>query len=105
MCGIAGFVLRRSEQDEARLRELASRMADTLVHRGPDSDGFYEQPGVIGLAMRRLSIIDVAGGTQPISNKIMSSNMTVKRASSLVFMIDSTDINVAHNIRIICILT
>lgn len=43
-------------------------MNTTLVHRGPDSDGFFvKQP--IGLAMRRLAIIDVAGGDQPIANE------------------------------------
>ena len=43
-------------------------MADTLRHRGPDSDGFHLDRG-IGLAARRLAIIDVAGGDQPIANE------------------------------------
>lgn len=43
-------------------------MNDKIIHRGPDSDGYY-LAGNVGLAMRRLSIIDVAGGHQPVSNE------------------------------------
>jgi asparagine synthase (glutamine-hydrolysing) len=43
-------------------------MSDAIVHRGPDDDGHYSAPG-IGLAFRRLSIIDLAGGHQPLSNE------------------------------------
>ena len=43
-------------------------MCDAIAHRGPDSDGFFQAPGV-ALGMRRLSVIDVAGGRQPISNE------------------------------------
>src|SRR2546425_6554940 len=43
-------------------------MADTLNHRGPDDEGFYCGPG-IGLGFRRLSIIDLSGGHQPLSNE------------------------------------
>src|SRR5204863_6822020 len=43
-------------------------MTDVIVHRGPDDSGMYTSPG-IGLSMRRLSIIDVEGGHQPISNE------------------------------------
>ena len=43
-------------------------MAATMVHRGPDDEGYHRAPGV-GLAMRRLSIIDVEGGHQPIANE------------------------------------
>ncbi|MGI8820265.1 MAG: asparagine synthase (glutamine-hydrolyzing) [Chthoniobacterales bacterium] len=65
MCGIAGYVgLGNSAEPSARLR----RMADALRHRGPDDDGFFEAPGV-GLAMRRLSIVDLAGSRQPIANE------------------------------------
>jgi len=60
MCGIAGFYLR--EKDSAgNLR----RMAGTLAHRGPDGEGFFEEEGV-GLGHRRLSIIDLETGGQPI---------------------------------------
>lgn len=44
---------------------VLTAMADSLVHRGPDSDGFFAEPG-IGLAFRRLSVIDLEGGDQPI---------------------------------------
>jgi asparagine synthase (glutamine-hydrolysing) len=61
MCGITGFA---GNGDHA----LLSRMCASIQHRGPDEDGFYEAPG-IALAMRRLSIIDLKGGTQPIFNE------------------------------------
>lgn len=61
MCGIVGFV---GDHDLKTLQE----MNQTLVHRGPDDQGFYLMPGV-GLAMRRLSIIDVTTGHQPIANE------------------------------------
>lgn len=65
MCGIAGFVSTNRATDRAPLlRELAN----ALRHRGPDDDGFFTAPGV-GLAMRRLSIVDVPCGHQPIANE------------------------------------
>ena len=66
MCGIAGiFDCRgRGEPDRGLLR----RMTGLLAHRGPDGDGFYHAPGV-GLGHRRLAIIDLAGGAQPIFNE------------------------------------
>jgi asparagine synthase (glutamine-hydrolysing) len=65
MCGICGL----SYSDE-RLgdREVLQDMSDAIRHRGPDSDGYYVAKGV-GLAIRRLAIIDVMGGDQPISNE------------------------------------
>ncbi len=65
MCGIAGFVNR---DGEAADRELLARMTATIAHRGPDGDGFYCE-GPAGLGHRRLSIIDVDGGSQPMSNE------------------------------------
>jgi asparagine synthase (glutamine-hydrolysing) len=62
MCGIAGFA-----GWEAEAAELA-RMCDAIRHRGPDDEGLRAVSGV-GLGMRRLSIIDVAGGHQPIANE------------------------------------
>jgi asparagine synthase (glutamine-hydrolysing) len=66
MCGIAGVVEsnRDARVDEAILRRMCAAMA----HRGPDDEGVYTQ-GRVGLGMRRLSIIDVAAGHQPISNE------------------------------------
>lgn len=65
MCGIAGFV--GGQGDEARAEEVR-RMCRTIVHRGPDDEGIYAR-GPAGLGMRRLSIIDVSGGRQPIHNE------------------------------------
>src|SRR6476660_180899 len=66
MCGICGIF----EPDNKTVidRALVKRMADTISHRGPDDEGFYCGPG-IGLGHRRLSIIDLAGGHQPLSNE------------------------------------
>jgi len=63
MCGICGF-FSNSNLDFA----LLTGMTDTIIHRGPDDDGFYMN-GKVGLGMRRLSIIDVMGGKQPIFNE------------------------------------
>ena len=64
MCGICGLASRTGAADPGRLRAMSS----TLVHRGPDSDGELID-GPVGLAARRLSIIDLAGGDQPIANE------------------------------------
>ncbi|HEX3280226.1 MAG TPA: asparagine synthase (glutamine-hydrolyzing), partial [Pyrinomonadaceae bacterium] len=53
-------------------RALLARMCAAIRHRGPDDDGFYFN-GAVGLGMRRLSIIDVAGGAQPIHNRDKSA--------------------------------
>jgi len=66
MCGIAGLVA--PERPPSHIRPVAQRMTDALVHRGPDDEGFFVGDAV-GLGMRRLSIIDVAGGQQPIGNE------------------------------------
>jgi len=66
MCGIAGIV---SKDRGARIDGATIRaMCDAIVHRGPDDEGIYAQ-GPVGLGMRRLSIIDLAGGHQPIFNE------------------------------------
>ena len=68
MCGIAG-ILALDERASVDRRVLEAMNA-TLVHRGPDSAGVYEEEeGRVGLAIRRLAIIDVAGGDQPITNE------------------------------------
>ncbi len=63
MCGIAGIV--ELEGDGAPDRDVLERMARVLVHRGPDDEGFAVL-GCAGLAHRRLSIIDLSGGHQPM---------------------------------------
>lgn len=65
MCGIAGIV--SLDGRPVALHELRS-MCAALFHRGPDDEGFYLSPGV-GLGMRRLSIIDLVTGHQPVSNE------------------------------------
>ena len=65
MCGIAGFV---GKYDERASVEDVRRMTDTIVHRGPDGEGIAAH-GKVGLGMRRLSIIDLSGGSQPIYNE------------------------------------
>lgn len=66
MCGIAGLLY----SDAARPvdRGTLRAMGDAIAHRGPDAEGFWDEPGV-GLVHRRLSIIDLAGGDQPIGNE------------------------------------
>jgi asparagine synthase (glutamine-hydrolysing) len=66
MCGIAGILEfgRDSRADASALREMCRVMA----HRGPDDDGFFSD-GPAGVGMRRLSIVDLATGHQPISNE------------------------------------
>lgn len=66
MCGITG-IFEFHRRDEIS-RDLIHRMNETIVHRGPDDEGIYVGPG-IGLGFRRLSIIDLSGGHQPISNE------------------------------------
>lgn len=63
MCGITGIVSRNPEE-----RSSIRRMTDLLAHRGPDGFGYYEDEAV-ALGHRRLSIIDLDGGAQPISNE------------------------------------
>ena len=65
MCGIAGII--RSSGRETTLEALGA-MAATIRHRGPDGYGFFAEPRA-GLAHVRLSIIDLAGGAQPLTNE------------------------------------
>jgi asparagine synthase (glutamine-hydrolysing) len=66
MCGIVGVVNLRGKRSVPHA--VLQRMADALFHRGPDEDGYLEEPG-ISLASRRLSIVGLADGRQPISNE------------------------------------
>lgn len=68
MCGIAGFFyLHRSHPMEGRSSVLR-QMVRSLQHRGPDSEGFFEESGM-GMGIRRLRVIDLDTGDQPISNE------------------------------------
>jgi asparagine synthase (glutamine-hydrolysing) len=64
MCGICGV----AGGDPALGRELVQRMCGAMVHRGPDDEGFVANGDVV-LGMRRLSIIDIGGGHQPMANE------------------------------------
>ncbi len=66
MCGISGIFDTRGRRDIPR--DLLVAMNDAIAHRGPDDDGFHFEPGV-GLGHRRLSIIDLATGHQPLYNE------------------------------------
>lgn len=66
MCGITGIAF--ADPTLRADADTLARMCSALYHRGPDSAGGLAEPG-IGLAMRRLSVIDVPGGTQPIFNE------------------------------------
>ena len=62
MCGIAGVV-----GGEPARREVVRCMTDALIHRGPDDSGYFHDDDV-SLGQRRLAIIDLVTGQQPISN-------------------------------------
>ena len=74
MCGIAGIFDTRSE--ETPPAELIRRMTDAILHRGPDESGIHCEPG-LALGHRRLSIIDIASGQQPLFNE--------ERSAAIVF--------------------
>src|SRR5215471_9157180 len=66
MCGFTGLVDLRSERPVRE--DLLRAMNGSIAHRGPDGDGFHFEPGV-GFGHRRLSIIDLEGGKQPLYNE------------------------------------
>lgn len=71
MCGIAGFVVSRVNglADREANETVLARMTGAIAHRGPDGEGFYTHPSGVFLGHRRLSIIDVATGGQPMANE------------------------------------
>src|SRR5216683_2223635 len=66
MCGIVGIFETRDRKQVSR--QMLARMNESQAHRGPDDDGYHVEPG-LGLGHRRLSIIDVATGQQPLYNE------------------------------------
>ena len=67
MCGIAGFVSQEAlVTDRENAERVLDRMCRRIAHRGPDEQGMFVE-GPVALGMRRLSIIDLAGGHQPMS--------------------------------------
>jgi asparagine synthase (glutamine-hydrolysing) len=71
MCGIAGWA-GSVAADETVLR----RMCDALAHRGPDDEGYWVEPGRVGLGFRRLSIIDLECGNQPLFDETRTAAVT-----------------------------
>lgn len=66
MCGIAGII--RRADNAGTLRDTVKSMCDIMIYRGPDEGGYYSD-GNIALGMRRLKIIDLSSGSQPIYNE------------------------------------
>jgi asparagine synthase (glutamine-hydrolysing) len=71
MCGIAGWAGLPDTNDET-----LARMCERVAHRGPDDTGAHVEPGLVGLGFRRLSIIDLEGGHQPLRNEAGSVHVT-----------------------------
>lgn len=63
MCGFTGFISKKNKKEK-----IIKEMNDTIIHRGPDDEGYYVDSD-IALGFRRLSIIDLKGGEQPIYNE------------------------------------
>lgn len=68
MCGICGIINLSLSEGVETLRTTLTDMTRAMTHRGPDEEGFYCHP-LVGLGSRRLSIIDLSGGQQPIPNE------------------------------------
>src|SRR4051812_18886841 len=68
MCGICGAIQVGGEPRTVLEPGVLDRMTDAMTHRGPNDRGTYSAPGV-ALGVRRLSIVDVEGGHQPVSNE------------------------------------
>ena len=89
MCGIAGYVNTRSAAATGGLAVL-SRMTDVIQHRGPDDSGYFQDSGVF-LGHRRLSIIDVSAGHQPMANEdgtVNGSSTTARSSTTPMFALD-----------------
>jgi len=98
MCGIAGFV--NSEGFPAD-RSTIARMTATLRHRGPDGDGFHCQ-GPVALGHRRLSIVDVAAGDQPMANEDESIWVTYNGEIYNEFTLRDRLLKLGHQYRTHC---
>ena len=68
MCGISGIAW--SNARRRTLAGLVEAMTERIAHRGPDGVGYHEEPG-LSFGHRRLSIIDLEGGKQPLANEIL----------------------------------
>jgi asparagine synthase (glutamine-hydrolysing) len=99
MCGISGLVDLRSER--AVREDLLRAMNGSLQHRGPDGDGFHIEPGV-GLGHRRLSIIDLEGGKQPLYNEDHSVVVTFNGEIFNFMEIEKELLALGHTFRTRC---
>jgi asparagine synthase (glutamine-hydrolysing) len=99
MCGISGIVdlTGRREID----RDLLHSMNSRLGHRGPDGDGFHFEPGV-GLGHRRLSIIDLEGGRQPLYNEDETVVVTFNGEIFNFMEIEAQLLKLGHKFRTRC---
>lgn len=99
MCGISGIVdvVERRPVDESVLR----RMNGTMGHRGPDGDGFHVEPGV-GFGHRRLSIIDLEGGKQPLYNEDHSVVVTFNGEIFNFMQVEAELLAKGHTFRTRC---
>lgn len=81
MCGITGFVNNRKKCEK---EQIIKKMSDRIIHRGPDSEGYFCDD-LVAFGFRRLSIIDLEGGSQPIFNdkkdKVIIFNGEIDRKS------------------------
>ena len=77
MCGIVGFV-----NDKDNKKAIINDMMDRIIHRGPNSSGEYIDRDV-ALGFRRLSIIDLEGGTQPIYNEDQTSLFLMEKSTTI----------------------
>lgn len=97
MCGIAGLVI---FDDKVSIEQLRV-MADSISHRGPDGEGFYLDRNV-GLAHKRLSIIDPTGGHQPMTNEDKTLWITYNGAVYNYLELRQTLIQKGHKIMTYC---
>ncbi len=65
MCGLVGYIDKKSKKTK---KETIKKMADVIIHRGPDGEGYFVDDN-IAMGFRRLSIIDLKGGNQPLYNE------------------------------------
>jgi len=105
MCGIAGII--DLTQQRTVPQELVRAMARAIVHRGPDEEGFHFRPG-LALASRRLSIVGLADGQQPMTNE--DRNVVVvfngelfdhlEKRAELRLAADDVFVNVAGGVKV-----
>lgn len=99
MCGISGLVDLRSDRPASE--SVLRGMNGSIAHRGPDGDGFHFEPG-IGFGHRRLSIIDLEGGKQPLFNEDNSVVVTFNGEIFNFMEIEKELLELGHKFRTRC---